>query len=324
MNRFTEVPRQQPGPEQGWRLYARNPIVPRTAGALVGFGFALGTARWGEAQLGFGPALVRPSNLVLLLAGIGAVILCQKLLKHAIARRQRKQEAATPPDERIVGVAHAWKNAVHSLRGFTALLESRIGDREDAIEVLRGLGLVIDQVADLVHTTLEWNGAPPPGHSAGRGPELRRHIESARKAIESVHPGIRLRVVYYSRLPGELALPGSILSEVLTNLLRNAAEAMEGEGEIQLQVRTTGDRCTIEIKDHGLGIAEQDVGKLFQPGFTTKPEGSGFGLFHTRNLLRAYDGEVIAQRGARGGAVFIVEVPAREARIHEQPLSAHC
>jgi len=322
-NGSLETTRGKAGRRWDWRVFVKGSVAMQALCVLVGLGFAVGAIRWLEARPGSSPVHVRLADVLVLLGAIGGALLGQMSLARGLARRLREREALTQLGEKTVGIAHGWKNAVHSLRGFTALLESQVGGREDVLEVLQGLRLAIDQVADLTRTTLESSAAPPAGRSCLRGPELPRHVEAVTKGIASCFPGISLRT-YYSRLPSGLALPPGVLSEVLTNLLRNAAEAMQGKGEIQLCLRTADDRFTVEIRDHGLGISEDDVDKLFQPGFTTKPGGSGFGLFHTRNLLRAYDGDVMALRGARGGAVFVVEVPAREACIHERPFPAHC
>jgi signal transduction histidine kinase len=90
-------------------------------------------------------------------------------------------------------------------------------------------------------------------------------------------PGITVRREYAADLPRIQAF-GSELNQVWTNLIDNAIDAMNGEGEITLRTRADDPWVVIEIEDNGPGIPEEILPNLFDPFFTTKPPGSGTGL----------------------------------------------
>jgi signal transduction histidine kinase len=75
---------------------------------------------------------------------------------------------------------------------------------------------------------------------------------------------------------------------VIENLLKNALDAMEGKGEIAVNINTTPETVTIDVTDSGKGISKQNVGKVFKPGFTTKKRGWGLGLSLSKRIIEQY------------------------------------
>jgi len=84
------------------------------------------------------------------------------------------------------------------------------------------------------------------------------------------------------------------LEQVLLNLIINAIQAIEKEGEILIRCRDEGDRIFFEIKDNGSGIEEENINKIFDPFFTTKKqgEGTGLGLWITYEIIKNMGGEI--------------------------------
>lgn len=89
--------------------------------------------------------------------------------------------------------------------------------------------------------------------------------------------GITVERDYERNLP-RLSVYGSELNQVWTNLIDNAADAMNGKGEITIRTRREGDYALVEIIDSGPGIPPEIQSRLFEPFFTTKPMGKGTGL----------------------------------------------
>jgi len=84
------------------------------------------------------------------------------------------------------------------------------------------------------------------------------------------------------------------LEQVLLNLIINAIQAIEKEGEILIRCRDEGDRIFFEISDNGSGIEEENMNKIFDPFFTTKKqgEGTGLGLWITYEIIKNMGGEI--------------------------------
>jgi signal transduction histidine kinase len=102
------------------------------------------------------------------------------------------------------------------------------------------------------------------------------------------------------------------LLQVLLNLLGNAIEAMRGAPERRLRVAAavTDGRIVLTIADSGHGIAAADLPRLFTFGFTTRPDGHGFGLHSCRIEMQAMGGSIRAASDGPGrGAEFTVEIP---------------
>ena len=105
------------------------------------------------------------------------------------------------------------------------------------------------------------------------------------------------------------------LQQVILNLIRNAAEAMQlvsGRARI-LSVKTARqdpDRVLLSIANSGTGIDPKDIDRIFQGFYTTKPEGMGMGLTICRSLIEAHDGQLWASSGVDQGSVFNILLPA--------------
>jgi signal transduction histidine kinase len=88
---------------------------------------------------------------------------------------------------------------------------------------------------------------------------------------------------------------GPELNQVWTNLIDNAIDALDGQGEITIRTRQEGDWVVVEIEDNGPGIAPETQAKIFDPFFTTKPpgQGTGLGLDISYNIVvRRHRGEI--------------------------------
>jgi signal transduction histidine kinase/predicted CoA-binding protein len=105
--------------------------------------------------------------------------------------------------------------------------------------------------------------------------------------------GIVVRRDYDSELPKIQAF-GSELNQVWTNLIDNAIDAMQGQGEIIIRSRRQGEFVLVEIEDNGPGIPEEIQSKIFSPFFTTKSvgKGTGLGLSISYNIVQKHGGEI--------------------------------
>jgi signal transduction histidine kinase len=105
------------------------------------------------------------------------------------------------------------------------------------------------------------------------------------------------------------------LQEVLLNLIHNATEAMRhcarGAGILRIASRRLdGRQVEITVADTGTGIDEKDAERIFEPFYTTKPEGTGMGLAICRSIVERHGGVVSAGPGSPGGSVFRVVLPS--------------
>ena len=107
------------------------------------------------------------------------------------------------------------------------------------------------------------------------------------------------------------------LRHAFSNLLRNASEAMDGRGQIDVAVTGdgagagAGDRgpLVVTVADHGAGIPEALRQRVFEPYFTTKNDGTGLGLALVRQTLEAHRATIRVEETPGGGATFTIVFP---------------
>jgi two-component system, NtrC family, nitrogen regulation sensor histidine kinase NtrY len=124
----------------------------------------------------------------------------------------------------------------------------------------------------------------------------------------AVPEGVTVRV---SANGGRRALTGHYdpLRRAFANLLRNAAEAMQGRGAIDVAVTGDGSGLAVTIADHGPGIPDDLRAHVFEPYFTTKTDGTGLGLALVRQTLEAHRGTIAVAETPGGGATFAIVFP---------------
>ena len=126
--------------------------------------------------------------------------------------------------------------------------------------------------------------------------------------------GIKLRVLFEQGLPS-VSIDRVQIQQVLINLMKNAAEAMEGLPRRELTVtisRVTPELVQVSVADTGPGISEDMAEKLFQPFVTTKATGMGMGLSICRGIVEAHGGRLWLENNPGGGAVFRFNVPVAQ------------
>ncbi|MFH0774353.1 MAG: CBS domain-containing protein [bacterium] len=116
--------------------------------------------------------------------------------------------------------------------------------------------------------------------------------------------------------------PGQI-SQVITNLILNASDAMPGGGVIEVLAenkKENGDRfIKFSIKDSGIGISKEHISKIFDPYFTTKQRGSGLGLSVAFSVIKKHGGRLEVTSELGEGSTFTIFLPASERREQERP-----
>jgi signal transduction histidine kinase len=215
--------------------------------------------------------------------------------------------------ERVARLAHSLTNTVHSLRGFSKLIEAPLLGSDARREALDGLRLAIDRLEETARATLR--ATPKPSHpevepsaEATTAAELGRTLDAVITEVARDHVGIRWIKPVCDRLPN-VGLPSDLLHEVLLILARNAAEASGESGEVVLRADVDAGALHLVVEDHGPGIDPLLRGTLFRPGATTKPTGSGFGLFLARRLVESRGGKLFVGQAVHGGACVSVRLP---------------
>lgn len=107
-------------------------------------------------------------------------------------------------------------------------------------------------------------------------------------------------------LPVKLNKP--LFEWVIENLVRNAIDAIEGEGEIEVRVSDSGRKVVVEVEDNGKGIPQNKFKTIFRPGFTTKSRGWGLGLSLAKRIIEEYHGGRIFAASSEAGKATIFRI----------------
>jgi signal transduction histidine kinase len=139
--------------------------------------------------------------------------------------------------------------------------------------------------------------------------DLHQGLENTLKVLNHKLKRVQLIREYDPDLPLILARGGE-LNQVWTNLIDNAIDALNGEGEIRLITRAENQFVMIEVADNGPGIAPETLPRLFEPFFTTKGvgTGTGLGLDITYRIIQQHNGSIDVQ-SRPGHTRFIIRLP---------------
>ena len=142
--------------------------------------------------------------------------------------------------------------------------------------------------------------------------DLHEGIESTLAILAHDLKG-RVDVVHeFGDLPRVECYPDQV-HQVFMNLLANAAQAIPGTGTITIRTRREDKEVAIEIEDTGVGISSDNLGRIFDPGFTTRGTrmGMGMGLLITSQIVDRHGGRIAVQSEPGRGTVFTVHLPVR-------------
>ncbi|MCB1195739.1 ATP-binding protein [bacterium] len=137
--------------------------------------------------------------------------------------------------------------------------------------------------------------------------DIKSTLEALLNAIKTTLKQFKISVntIFQNEVPFFLFDAG-LITQALRNIIQNAIQAMPTGGEINIHVCTKDNNCKISITDTGQGIPKELLKKIFEPYFTTRPEGTGLGLMIVNRIISAHNGEIsIASNPCQGTTVEI-------------------
>ncbi len=230
----------------------------------------------------------------------------RELADALAAARDRELEAERLRAFREVArrVAHEIKNPLTSMRIAVDQMRRTVGPSDGRTETaVQVIDAETDRLERLAKEFADFGRLPEGPQSEVDLVELLDEL--GRTAV----PGdVTVRV---SANGGRRTLMGHYdpLRRAFANLLRNAAEAMQGRGAIDVTVSGDGSGLAVTIADHGPGIPDHLRGRVFEPYFTTKADGTGLGLSLVRQTLEAHRGTIAVTETPGGGATFAIVFP---------------
>jgi len=209
------------------------------------------------------------------------------------------------------GIVHDIRNPLVSVRTFLQLLPERRDD-EEFCTAFRELALSeLDRVCVLINDLLSFSRPTDPVREvldlAPIAEQMVRLLEpEARKGDVHLHvemPDVPLRV----------AADEGQLRQLLMNVVLNAIEATPPGGHVVVNgappTSNGSHSCTLRIRDTGEGVPDGEADRLFEPFYTTKPLGSGLGLYVARRIVDDHAGTIEAAANPEGGTCVSIRLP---------------
>ncbi len=214
------------------------------------------------------------------------------------------------------GIAHDFNNMLTAIFGNLSILKLKLKEREDLYERIEKIESVLENARSLTTQLL----------SLSKGGEPVKEITTIKNTIidtvEFTLRGspVRLKLDVPDELP-PLDVDKAQISRVIQNIITNALEAMSDEGTLFIKVEEVdippekkreinGDRALkITIQDTGSGIPKEFLPRIFDPFFSTKPNGSGLGLAVVYNIIKKHGGCIDVSSVEGEGTTFHIWLP---------------
>lgn len=217
----------------------------------------------------------------------------------------------------LAQLAHEIRNPVANVRNCLEVIRRRAAADPEAREFAE---MAIDELLRMHELTEQMMDLHRPKDPNTHCDASRVAREVATLTLAGEPIGSSLDVAVDVEGETEVGISADRLKQVLLNLTRNAAEAMDHRGRIDIRVEGGEQTVVVHVDDDGPGIDPEVLPRVFDPFFTTKDElqGVGLGLFTAEGLVRTYGGRISASNRPDGsGARFRVEIPARAPRTAE-------
>lgn len=212
-------------------------------------------------------------------------------------------------------VLHDMKNQLLPLQGLARNLKTRMDDPAFLRAAVGDLVRLAEQTERIIERLKKVRQVPEPRRDRVRLDRLVQLAIDENPAART--PGVQVAVDLDHR--SAVAGDSELLESVVRNIIGNALEALQGQGRLDIRMRrqsngAEGDYIVLSIGDTGPGMTADFIhSRLFKPLATTKPHGTGLGLYQARNIVRAHGGEIWVESLPGAGSRFEIVLRASDA-----------
>ena len=211
------------------------------------------------------------------------------------------------------GVAHEVKNPLNSMMIHVELIKERL--ESPTPEVRQSLDVISGEIRRLDRVVQGFLGFMRPHELEVKPIEVAALLHRVVALVEAEwqSQGIRFGL---DIAPGLPTIDGDeeLLRQALLNLVQNGCQAMPAGGTVTVGARVEGHTLCLEVGDEGVGIAPEDVERMFALYYTTRPDGTGIGLSIVYRIVQMHDGTIDVRSEIGKGTTMTVKLPLRSGR----------
>lgn len=218
------------------------------------------------------------------------------------------------------GVAHEVNTPLTGVSSYTQMLLGMLPDTDPKHALLQKIGRQADRAVNIVNNLLNFSRTGDATEFVEL--DVNRVLDDT---IQLIEPQLRRNQIeiarsYESNAPCVIGNAGK-LQQVFTNLLLNARDAIPDGGRITLKTTSSrDDSLVVEVSDNGIGIAPENVAKIYDPFYTTKGvgQGTGLGLAVSYGIVQEHSGHISVESAPGRGTTFRIALPTAHARARLQ------
>jgi len=209
--------------------------------------------------------------------------------------------------ELAAGLAHEIRNPLAGIAGVVEIIGRDLPASSPARAVVKDVRIEIAQINRILTDLLQTARPHPP---AIRRSNLNTTVEHAVMLArqQALSRPIEITFTKNPALP-EIEHDSDQIHQVLLNLLLNAIQAIEGTGQIRVDIEARGDSAAMIVSDTGRGIPSEHLPNIFRPFYTTKGNGTGLGLSLARRIVEQHHGRIEVTSAVGKGSKFVVSLP---------------
>ena len=232
---------------------------------------------------------------------------------HSTQRQLLHSTKLAAIGELATNLAHEINNPLTSVLGYTSHLIKTSDIPEEAREKLRLMERETLRVRKIIRNLLDFSRRRATWMRPG---DLLQPLRETVALLQGLAERASVRIVEdYPSAPVMVTMDSNELKQVFLNIMNNALQAMPDGGELRVGAFADGDGETaVEIRDTGHGIAREDLGRIFEPFFSTKSgrDGTGLGLSISHQIVQNHGGRIEVESVVGRGTLFRIALPAIE------------
>ncbi|HID69287.1 MAG TPA: PAS domain-containing protein [Desulfobacterales bacterium] len=239
---------------------------------------------------------------------VGSLLMMQDLSQvKKLEEDLRRSERLAALGKMAAGVAHELRNPLSSIKGLALVLQSKFSGKNQERETA---DILVQEVERLNRSISELLDYARPQQLQKDEVDLQKLLHKAVSllCIDAEAAGVEMVTDFPEQLPVILADEDK-LKQVFLNLFLNGIQSMENGGTLTVSTAKTDNTIKVVVTDTGCGIDTKNLGRVFDPYFTTKPEGTGLGMAMSAKIVEEHGGTITLQSTKEKGTSVTVEIP---------------